>query len=70
MDAAGLRIDPPVPGGGRAMTTIDRDGRPLAALEHDAAVLTDPSLAEAIAAAARLNADHRHLPVGPAAAHR
>lgn len=61
VDAAGLRIDPPVPGGGRAMTTIDRDGRPLAALEHDAAVLTDPSLAEAIAAAARLNADHRHL---------
>lgn len=61
VDAAGTPIEPPVPGGGRVMTTIDRDGRPLAALEHDAAVLTDPSLAEAVAAAARLNADHTDL---------
>lgn len=28
VDAAGSPIDPPVPGGVRAMTTIDRDGRP------------------------------------------
>lgn len=58
VDAAGMPFDPPVPGGDRALTTFDR---PLAVLEHDAAVLTDPSLAEAIAAAARLNAAHTDL---------
>lgn len=70
LDAAGNPIDQPIPGGDRAMTTIDRDGRPLAALEHDAAVLTDPSLAEAIAAAARLNADHTDLHTDLQLAHR
>ncbi len=48
-------------GGDRAVTTIDREGHPLAALEHDAAVLADPALADAIAAAARLTTDHTDL---------
>lgn len=61
VDSCGAVVAAPVAGDGRAMTTIERDGRPLAALVHDAAVLTDPSLAQAVAATARLTAAHADL---------
>ena len=43
------------------MTTIDRDGQPFAALVHDAALLTDPSLTQAVAATTRLTSAHAEL---------
>jgi signal transduction histidine kinase len=41
-------------GGDRALTVIDEDGAPVAALVHDPAALRDPALARPVAAAARL----------------
>ena len=61
VDGSGAVVAAPIPGDGRAMTTIERDGQPLAALVHDAAVLTDPSLAQAVAATAQLTAAHAEL---------
>ena len=60
-DSGGGVIAAPVAGDSRAMTTIERDGRPFAALVHDAAVLTDRGLGEAVAASARLTAAHADL---------
>jgi signal transduction histidine kinase len=37
---------------------VERDGRPFAMLVHDAAVLADPALVEAVASAARLTASN------------
>ena len=61
VDAAGRRLEPPAPGSGRAVTRIEREGRPLAVLVHDPAVLDDPGLLEAVAAAARLAAANAEL---------
>jgi hypothetical protein len=61
VDGSGTVVAEPIPGDGRAMTTIERDGQPLAALVHDAAVLTDPSLTQAVAATAQLTAAHAAL---------
>ena len=44
----------PDPGVGRAVTLIEGDGAPVAALVHDPAVLDDPRLKEAVSAATRL----------------
>ncbi|MDA0158719.1 hypothetical protein OM076_00465 [Solirubrobacter ginsenosidimutans] len=60
-DAHGDPIELPPPGGRRVATLIERDGRPLAALVHDAAALDDPALVEAVAAAARLAASNARL---------
>jgi signal transduction histidine kinase len=43
------------------VTLVERDGRPLAALVHDPAVLDDPGLVEGVAAAARLAAANARL---------
>jgi signal transduction histidine kinase len=51
----------PVPGSGRAATLVERDGLPLAALVHDPAVLDDPPLVDAVAAAARMAASNARL---------
>lgn len=61
VDDSGAVVEAPVPGDGRAMTTIDRDGQPLGVLVHDAGVLTDPSLAQAVAATTRLSSAHAEL---------
>jgi signal transduction histidine kinase len=45
----------------RAVTLVERDCEPVAALVHDAAVARDPGLAEAVAAAIRLAASHARL---------
>ena len=52
VDGAGRRLESPPPG--RARTLIEREGRPLAALIHDAAALDDLALVEAVTSAARL----------------
>jgi signal transduction histidine kinase len=48
-------------GGGRLVTLVERDGEPVAALVHDAALARDPGLADAVAAAIRLSASNARL---------
>lgn len=45
----------------RAITHVEQDGRPLAILVHDPAVLDDPALVQAVEVATRLAADHAAL---------
>ena len=54
VDEAGRPVELPIAGAGRAMTPIEQDGEPVAALVHDASVLGDPRLAADVAAAAQL----------------
>jgi signal transduction histidine kinase len=46
---------------GRAVTHLERDGRPLAAILHDPALAEDPGLVPAMAAAVRLAVDNDRL---------
>ena len=61
VDAAGQRLDVSSPGPDRRVTPIELDGRPIAALVHDSAVLEDRGLLDAVAAAARLAAANARL---------
>jgi signal transduction histidine kinase len=61
VDAAGRPFDLPAPGSDRRITRLERDGQEFAALVHDRAVLDDPALVEAVAAAARLAASNARL---------
>jgi signal transduction histidine kinase len=63
VDGAGEQLELPEPASARAVTSIERDGRPLAVLIHDPAVLDDPGLVEGVAAAARLAAANARLQV-------
>jgi signal transduction histidine kinase len=60
IDAFGrpVLLEPPA---GRAVTPLQRDGRPVAALVHDAALLGDPGLIEEVIAAARLELEHERF---------
>lgn len=60
VDADGCELGAGGPGR-RVTTTIERDGEPFALVVHDASVLDDPALIEAIAGATRLTADHARL---------
>jgi signal transduction histidine kinase len=51
----------PEPGSGRAWTAVERDGAPVAAIVHDAALDTSPELVEAAAAASSLAIDNERL---------
>ena len=59
--AAGRRLALPISEPGRAVTLVEQDGTPLAALVHDEALLEDPGLVSAVAAAVRLTADNERL---------
>jgi signal transduction histidine kinase len=61
VDAAGQRLDVSSPGPDRRVTPIELDGRPIAVLVHDSAVLEDRGLLDAVAAAARLAAANARL---------
>jgi signal transduction histidine kinase len=61
VDAAGHSLNLPPPGSDRRITRLERDGQEVAALVHDRAVLDDPALVEAVAAAARLAASNARL---------
>jgi signal transduction histidine kinase len=61
VDAAGRPTSLPPPGTRRQVTRIHRDGEEVAALVHDTAVLDDPALIEAVAAATRLAAVNARL---------
>jgi signal transduction histidine kinase len=61
VDAEGRVLSLPGPGSGRSVTTVEREGQPVAALVHDPLVLEDPGLLEAVASAARLAASNARL---------
>jgi CheY-like chemotaxis protein len=54
VDERGDRVVLPGAGSGRAVTVIEQRGERIAALVHDAAVLDDPALVDAVASAARI----------------
>ena len=61
VDAEGRVLSMPGPGSGRSVTTVEREGQPVAVLVHDPAVLEDPGLLEAVTSAARLAASNARL---------
>src|SRR6266540_3968590 len=61
VDVAGQPLELPAAGSDRAVTRVERDGQAVAVLVHDPAVLDDPGLVEAVAAAARLAASNARL---------
>ena len=58
---SGAAVTLPEPGSGRAWTAVERDGRRLAAIIHDAALDTSQELVEAAAAASALALDNERL---------
>jgi len=61
VDMKGRRLSLPDPSSKRSVTSIERDGRPVAVILHDRAVLDDPGLLEAVTAAAQLAASNARL---------
>jgi signal transduction histidine kinase len=61
VDASGRPVDLRVEHLDRRVTRLERDGQEVAALIHDQAVLDDPALLDAVAAAARLTASNARL---------
>ena len=61
VDAEGRVLALPDPGSGRSVTTVEREGQPVAVLVHDPAVLDDPGLLEAVTSAAQLAAANARL---------
>jgi signal transduction histidine kinase len=61
VDASGGTLSLPERGAGRSATLVERDGRPAAVLIHDAAMLSDPVLLDAVAAAAQLETANARL---------
>jgi signal transduction histidine kinase len=61
VDGRGHRTEAPVPGRGRAVTPIVRDGRPVAIVVHDAALLEGPAFEREIGSAARLAVENERL---------
>jgi len=51
----------PAEGSGRAVTVLERDGEPIAAIIHDAALLDDPGLVASVASAMRLAVENERL---------
>jgi signal transduction histidine kinase len=61
LDAHGAEASMPQAGERLAATIIERDGTPLGAIVHDAALLEEPELLRAVAAAARLALHNERL---------
>jgi signal transduction histidine kinase len=61
VDEVGRRVELPHPASGRTWTTVERDGRPVAAIVHDAALDTTSELVQAAAAASSLAIDNERL---------
>jgi signal transduction histidine kinase len=61
VDEGGRPVELPVDQPNRAVTRIERQGEPLAALVHDIALLEDPGLVNAVVAAVRLTIDNEQL---------
>jgi signal transduction histidine kinase len=60
-DLRGRAIEPPAPSDGRAMTLIDREGEPVAALVHDPSLFDEPQLLDAVSAAAGIALENGRL---------
>jgi signal transduction histidine kinase len=61
VDSEGRSFALPDSGAERSVTMIEGEGRPIAALVHDPAVLDDPGLRDAVSSAARLAAANARL---------
>jgi len=61
VDASALPIDLDSVDGGRAVTRLEREGRPMVAVVHDPALAEDPGLVAAVGAALRLAVDNERL---------
>jgi signal transduction histidine kinase len=61
VDAAGASFALPPPGSARACTPVERDGRPVAMLVHDAAVADERELVSAVGGAAALALENERL---------
>jgi len=61
VDANAVPIDLDGVDRGRAVTRLERDGRPMAAVLHDPALAEDPGLVAAVVAALRLAVDNERL---------
>ena len=61
VDQEGEPVVMPAPDGRRAVTTIERDGEPVAALIHHAALSEEPELLDAVGAAAGMAIDNGRL---------
>ena len=62
VDEAGLPVQlPPADSSTRAVTRVEREGRTIAALIHDPAIVEHPGLVRSVAAAARLALENERL---------
>jgi signal transduction histidine kinase len=61
VDEVGRRVELPHRSSGRTWTTVEREGRPVAAIVHDAALDTSSELVQAVAAASSLAIDNERL---------
>jgi signal transduction histidine kinase len=61
VDSEGRPVVLPAEGSDRRVTRVDQDGKAIAVLVHDAAVLDDPGLSDALGRAARLAAANARL---------
>jgi signal transduction histidine kinase len=61
VDATGRAVELPEPGRGRAYTEIERDGRRVAAIVHDATLADDTALVGAAGAAAAMALENERL---------
>jgi class 3 adenylate cyclase len=61
LDRTGQPAELPAPAGGRAVTLLERQGRPMTALVHDPAVLDHPDLVKTVTAAVRLAVENERL---------
>jgi class 3 adenylate cyclase len=61
LDGAGQPASLPGDGADRAVTLLEREGRPMTALVHDRAVLAHPDLVKTVTAAAKMAAENERL---------
>ena len=61
VDTAGAPMRLPAEGSGRAVTMLEREGAPIAAIVHDPALLEDPGLVASVASALRLAVENERL---------
>jgi signal transduction histidine kinase len=61
VDERGRHVELPAAGSGRAWTAVERDGRRVAAIVHDAELDASPQLVQAAASAASLAIDNERL---------
>jgi signal transduction histidine kinase len=61
VDAEGRPVELPAPGTGRAVSSVDRDGRRIAAIVHDPTLLDDPERVREAGAAAALALENERL---------